>query len=104
MKGFIHFIRTQGIVGLAIGFIFGAAVAKTVTALVEDILTPIIGIFLGKAGDITKLTADVHGVIFKWGDFLSNLLNLVIIAAVIYYLFRLLRLDRLDVKKEEVQV
>ena len=104
MKGFLYFIRTQGIVGLAIGFIFGTAVAKTVTALVDDLLTPIIGIFLGKVGDITQLTANVHGVIFKWGDFLSNLLNLFIIAAVIYYLFKLLRLDRLDLKKEEVVV
>jgi large-conductance mechanosensitive channel len=81
MKGFIHFIRTQGIVGLAIGFI--------------------IGILLGKAGDITKLTLDIHGVVFKWGDFLSNLINLIIIALVIYFIFHALRLDRLDVKKDE---
>ncbi|MBX4195691.1 MscL family protein [Candidatus Parcubacteria bacterium] len=103
MRGFIHFLRTQGIVGLAIGFIIGAAVAKTVTALVDDILTPIIGIFLGKAGDISKLTLDIHGVVFKWGDFLSNLINLIIIAAVIYFLFRALKLDTLDEKKESAK-
>lgn len=100
MKGFIHFLRTQGIVGLAIGFIIGTAVAKTVTALADDILTPIIGIFLGKAGDISKLTFEIRGALFKWGDFLSNLLNLIIIAAVIYFLFNALRLNRLDEKKD----
>lgn len=101
MKGFMHFLRTQGIVGLAIGFIIGAAVAKTVTALVDDILTPIIGLALGKAGDISKLTLDIHGVVFKWGDFLMNLLDLIIIAAVIYFIFKALHLDRLDEKRKE---
>ncbi|MBX4198952.1 MscL family protein [Candidatus Parcubacteria bacterium] len=103
MKGFIHFLRTQGIVGLAIGFIIGAAVAKTVTALVEDIFTPVIGILLGKVGDISKLTLDIHGVIFKWGDFVSNLINLIIIALVIYFVFKALHLDRLDEKKDVVE-
>lgn len=101
MKGFIDFIREQGVMGLAIGFILGGAVAKTVTAIVEDIVTPIIGILLNKFGDIKMATITYHGVIFKWGDLVSNLINLIIIAAVIYYGVKALRLDRLDKKKEE---
>src|SRR3954468_21471040 len=100
MRGFMHFLRTQGIVGLAIGFIIGGAVGKTVTALVDDILTPIIGIILGKAGDISKLTLEIHGVVFKWGDFLSNLINLIIIAFVVYFIFNSLGLNKLDEKKD----
>lgn len=99
MKGFIHFLRTQGIAGLAIGFIIGAAVGKVVTALVEDIITPIIGILLGKVGDISQMSLDIRGVVFKWGDFVNNLLNLFIIAFVVYLIFVSLHLDRLDEKK-----
>jgi large conductance mechanosensitive channel len=100
MIGFIEFIRTQGVVGLAIGVILGAAVARTVTALVEDIINPIIGILLGKAGDLNEMSTTVRGVEFLWGDLLSNLINLIVIAAVVYYGVKLLRLDKLDHKKE----
>lgn len=103
MKNFINFIREQGVMGLAIGFILGGAVAKTVTAIVEDIVNPIIGILLNKFGDLKLATITYNGVVIKWGDLVSNLINLVIIAAVIYYGVKWLRLDQLDKKKDEVK-
>ena len=42
MKGFIKFVREQGVVGLAIGFIIGVATAAVVTALTVDLINPII--------------------------------------------------------------
>jgi large-conductance mechanosensitive channel len=42
MKNFIDFIREQGIVGLAAGFILGGAVSKAVSALVTDVINPIL--------------------------------------------------------------
>ena len=42
MKGFIAFIREQGVVGLAVGFILGGAIAKMVTSLVNDMINPLI--------------------------------------------------------------
>jgi len=47
MKGFMNFLREQGVVGLAVGFILGGAVAKMVTALVTDLINPIIGLLMG---------------------------------------------------------
>jgi large conductance mechanosensitive channel len=47
-SGFIDFIREQGVVGLAIGFILGGAVSKTVSSLVDNVINPLIGIALGK--------------------------------------------------------
>lgn len=47
MKGFMNFVREQGVVGLAVGFILGGAVAKMVTALVTDLLNPLIGLLMG---------------------------------------------------------
>jgi len=74
MSGFIDFIRKQGVIGLAVGFILGGAVSKVVTALVEDIINPIIGVALGRAGDF------------------------LIIALVLYYGVKALKLDQFDKK------
>jgi large conductance mechanosensitive channel len=43
MKGFLNFIREQGVVGLAVGFILGGSVSKVVTSLVTDIINPVLG-------------------------------------------------------------
>ncbi len=43
MQDFLNFIREQGIIGLATGFILGGAVSKVVSSLVGDIIQPIIG-------------------------------------------------------------
>ena len=40
MRGFLNFIREQGVVGLAIGFILGGAISKLVAALVNDLINP----------------------------------------------------------------
>ena len=52
MRVFMDFIREQGVVGLAVGFILGGAVSKVVSSLVEDIINPILGILLGAAGKL----------------------------------------------------
>ena len=100
MKGFIHFLRTQGVAGLAIGFIIGAAAQSVVSALSTDIITPTIGLASGKFGNLASSTSIVAGQTFAWGHFLSALINLVLIAFVVYIFFSLLHLDRLDAKKD----
>ena len=46
MRGFLTFIREQGVVGLAVGFILGGAISKVVTSLVENIIQPLLGYVL----------------------------------------------------------
>ena len=43
---FFDFLKTFGIIGLAIAFVIGQAASKLVTALVEDIINPLVGLFL----------------------------------------------------------
>lgn len=95
--GFISFIREQGVVGFAIGFILGGAVSGVVKALVDDIINPLIGMAFGS---VKSLSGWMVGPV-AMGDFISVLINFVIIAAVVYFLFKGLHLDRLDTKKEE---
>ncbi len=98
MKGFLDFIREQGVVGLAVGFILGGAVSKTVTSLVENIINPIIGAILGKV-DLTEKFFTIGGVALKYGAFVSTVVDFVIIAGVVYWGVNLLGLNKLDKAK-----
>ncbi len=100
MKGFISFIREQGVMGLTVGFILGGAVAKMVTSLVNDIINPIVGIFMGRAGQLKSAYLQMGPSKLLWGDFLNSFIDFTIIALVVYFGVKLLRIDRLDKKKE----
>ncbi len=99
--GFATFIREQGVVGLAVGFILGAAVAKVITSLVNDIINPIIGGLMGRTESIKTAVWTVGSVQVAVGSFISSLIDFMIIAAVVYFGVKILRLDRLDVKGEK---
>jgi len=96
-KGFIDeffgFLKTFGIIGLAIAFVIGAASSKLVTALVTDIVNPIIGLAL-PSGDLKTLqysvTNQLTGVTsdFKYGDFIANIIDFVIIAMIVFILYK----------------
>jgi large conductance mechanosensitive channel len=98
LKGFVEFVREKGVVGLAVGFLMGGAISKLVTALVEDIINPIVGILLGKAGNLAEASVTFGTATIKWGAFVATFIDFVIICAVIYLGVRVLRLDRLDKK------
>ncbi len=99
MKGFVEFIREQGVVGLAVGFILGGAVSKVVSALVTDIINPVISIITGAAGNLKDEVLKIGPVKIMWGDFLNTLIDFLVISAVVYFGVKLLRLDKLDKKK-----
>jgi len=91
MKDFITFIREQGVVGLAVGFILGGAVSKVVASLVGDIINPIIGWIFGS-------TAGLSGLMFgpvSLGAFISVLIDFIIVAAVVYFIFKKLGLEEM---------
>jgi large conductance mechanosensitive channel len=103
LKGFIEFIRGQGVVGLAVGFILGGAVSKVVSSLVSDIITPILGLILGAAGNLKEASITIAGARVNWGNFINTTVDFLVIALVVYFGVRLLRLDKLDVKKVKVK-
>lgn len=102
--GFVEFIRTQGVVGLAIGFIIGAQAKILVDQLSTSFINPILGLIVGSSDGLTGKTFYIHigerSATFTWGSFVFTLINFVIIAAIIYLTFRWLRLDKLDKKKD----
>lgn len=93
--GFFDFIRERGVAGFAIGFILGGAAQKLVQALMEDIINPLVSLFLGPAQTLTAY--QING--FKIGDFISALINFFILCIVVYVVFRLLHLEKIDKPK-----
>ena len=93
--GFFQFIREQGVMGLALGFILGTGVSKVVISFSNDIINPIIALFLGSGGGLEQF---VVGQV-KIGSFIANVVDFVIIAGVVYLIFKMLGLDKLDIKK-----
>lgn len=98
MKGFMEFIRNQGVVGLAVGFILGGAVSKVVTALVTDIVNPILGVALGSVEGLKEMKLSIGSADILLGDFASVTIDFLVIAAVVYYGVKGLGLEKLDKK------
>ena len=98
MQGFIEFIRKQGVVGLAIGFVLGGSVSSVVSALVEDLLNPLVGLVLGNASSLAEAYIQIGAAKIMWGHFVSALLDFVMVAAAVYFIFKRLGLEKLDKK------
>ena len=82
MKSFIsefkEFALRGNVMDMAIGIIIGAAFTAIVTALVDNIISPIIGMFVKV--DFNHLVATVNGVELQYGAFIMAIVNFVIVA------------------------
>lgn len=86
-EDFGKFIRQGNLVQLAIAFVMGAAFSALVTALVADIITPLIGV-AGKFNFSTWNTS-LNGSTFLQGAFLNSLISFVTIAVVVFFVIAL---------------
>lgn len=105
VNGFLDFIRTQGIVGLAVGLAIGTAAGDTVRKIVEGFINPIVQFIVGSQDKLNSSvwTFEAFGrtADFAWGAALSSAITLLATALVIYWLVQILKLDRLDKKKDK---
>lgn len=98
MRGFLNFIREQGVVGLAVGFILGGAVSKVVSALINDLVNPLLGLALGATEGLKTASFGLGSVRILYGDFLSVLIDFIVVALVVYFGVKIIGLDKLDKK------
>ena len=103
MSEFKQFATKGNVMDLAVGVIIGAAFAKIVDSLVQDIIMPPIGRLLGgldfanyylplngQAMDLTLVEAKKLGAVIAYGNFLTVLLNFVILAFIIFQMIRMM--------------
>ncbi len=85
MKGFRDFVLRGNIVDLAVAVVIGLAFSALVMSFTTNLIDPLIGA-LGGTDALNRLTFEMGGARFGYGAFLSELINFVITAAVIYFL------------------
>lgn len=103
LGGFLEFVRTQGVVGLAVGIAVGTQATVLVKAIVDSIITPIVDLLVGKDG-LSGLTWYVEigerSAEFDFGALLNAIIVFLAVALVIYFVVMGLKLDKLDKKKD----
>ncbi len=104
LKAFMEFIRTQGVIGLAVGLVLGGAVSVLVKSLVDNVVMPPLGFILGSAEGLKGLSWDMgttaagKTAVLNYGVFLNDTINFIVIAFVVYGLIRILKVDKIDKK------
>jgi len=93
LKGFRTFIFRGNVIDLAIAVVIGGAFGAVVTALVKDLLTPLIAAIVGQP-DFSAIAFTVNGSKFLIGDFINAIVSFLLIAMAVYF-FIVLPMNRL---------
>ena len=100
---FKKFISKGNVVDMAVGVIIGGSFGKIVTSLVNDIITPIIGIIIGGI-DFSNLSIQINDAKIMYGNFIQTIIDFLIIAICIFTVIRTFEKIKNKNKKEEVVV
>lgn len=97
---FKEFIKRGNVIDLAVAVVIGGAFSSIVNSLVNDLIMPLIGVIIGGI-NFTGLTLRVGTAVIRYGAFLQNVINFLIIAFAIFMLVKLI--NKFFKKKEEVK-
>lgn len=95
---FKAFAMRGNVMDLAVGVIVGGAFSSITTSLINDILMPIVGIFVSEAS-FANLSVNVGGAVITYGNFIQAVLNFIILALVVFCMVK--AVNRVVHKKEE---
>jgi large conductance mechanosensitive channel len=84
LSGLKQFLLRGNVLDLAVAVVIGGAFGAVVTALVKDLLTPLIAAIVGKP-DFSAITFEINGSRFLIGDFINAVLSFVFIATAVYF-------------------
>ena len=86
LNEFKEFAMRGNIMDMAVGIIVGAAFTAIVTSLVNDIISPVIGLFM--KADFSDLVLTIVGVDIKYGAFIMAVLNFLIVAFALFLVIK----------------
>lgn len=101
-KDFKEFAMQGNVLDLAVAVVIGAAFGQIVSSLVDNIITPIVGILAGGI-DFTGLVIKVGQAEIGYGYFLQSIFDFIIIAFAIFLFIRLLMKFKREKEEEEVE-
>jgi len=84
LREFRDFLLRGNIVELAVAFVMGLAFAAVVNSLVNDLIMPIIAMIFGKQ-NFDDLTFTINNATFRYGAFITNVIQFVAIAAAVFF-------------------
>ena len=87
IKEFKEFIMRGNVLDMAVGVIIGGAFGKIVGSLVNDILMPLVGTFMGGV-NFSEQVSTINGVDIHWGLFIQTVIDFLIIAFVIFLIIK----------------
>ncbi|MEI2298084.1 large conductance mechanosensitive channel protein MscL [Ensifer sp. MJa1] len=115
LNEFKEFIARGNVMDLAVGVIIGAAFSKIVTSVVEDLVMPVVGALTGGGFDFSNyflpLSANVtatslaaaraQGAVFAYGNFITVLINFLILAWIIFLMIKAVNRMRASIEKKK---
>lgn len=102
LKEFEKFIMRGNVIDMAVGVIVGAAFQGIVNSLVNDVISPLLGLIANT--DLSYLVLNVRGVDIKYGSFLTAVINFLIMAFVIFLLVKgINKLAELGIRKDKIK-
>jgi len=96
---FKEFAVKGNVMDMAVGIIIGGAFTAIVTSLVNDIISPLVGLLVKM--DFSTLTATIMGVELKYGAFIMAVVNFLIVALVLFSIIKAMNKATSLVKKKE---
>ncbi|QPZ37348.1 large-conductance mechanosensitive channel protein MscL [Microbacterium chengjingii] len=87
LKGFKEFIMRGNVMDLAVAVVIGAAFTAVVTALVDNLINPLVGVLFNAESLEKSLIVELAGAQFKFGAIIAAVISFLIIAAVVYFVF-----------------
>ncbi|HYY63228.1 MAG TPA: large conductance mechanosensitive channel protein MscL [Gaiellaceae bacterium] len=84
LKEFRDFLFRGNIIELAVAFVMGVAFAAVVNSLVNNLVTPVIAMIIGRP-DFSNLTFTINDAVYRYGAFLTDVIKFVAIAAAVFF-------------------
>lgn len=84
LKEFRDFLLRGNIIELAVAFVMGLAFAAVVNSLVNNLVMPVIAMIIGKP-DFSDLTFTVNDAVFRYGAFITDVIQFLAIAAAVFF-------------------
>ena len=86
LEEFKAFAMRGNVLDMAVGVVIGGAFTAIITALVEDVINPVIGLFF--KADFSSVVIDLGGSSIKIGEFVNSIINFLIVAFVLFVVIK----------------